>query len=313
MFETFIVQPIFNLLVLIYAIVPGHDFGIAVILFTIVVRMMLWPLLKKQLHQTKKMRDLQPAIKKIREKTKGDRQREAELLMELYKEKGVNPVGSIGILIIQLPILLGLFQGLRRLAENKEVILELSYSWVQNIGWMKEVVADINNFDETLFGVVDLTRSAFGETLYIPVLIIAITAGVLQFFQTRQLSPDTGDSRSIRQILKDEANGKRADQAEINAAMGRNMRFIFPFFTFFISASLPGALALYWATGSAVGIFQQRKILNTDVEEMEEVADKLETKVTTIEDKPKTKSAQSKPKKKTKQGKSKKAAKRRRR
>lgn len=312
MFETFIVQPIFNLLVLIYALIPGHDFGLAVIAFTIVVRMMLWPLLKKQLHQTKKMRDLQPEIKKIREKTKGNRQREAELLMELYKEKGVNPVGSIGILLLQLPILLGLFQGLRRLAEDKEVILELSYDWVQNIGWMREVVADISKFDETLFGVVDLTRSAFGDgSLYIPVLIIAAIAGVLQFFQTRQLSPDSGDSRTIRQILKDEANGKRADQAEINAAMGRNMRFIFPFFTFFISASLPGALALYWATGSAVGIYQQRRILNTDVQEMEETADKLETKITTVEDKPQPKAAKSK--KKTKQGKSKKAAKRRRR
>lgn len=275
MFETLIVQPIFNLLVLIYAVIPGHDFGISVIVFTVLVRFMMWPLLRKQLHQTKLMRDLQPEVKKIKEKTKGDRQQEAALLMELYKERGVSPFGSIGVLLLQLPILLGLFQGLNRLAKDPQTIIDLSYGWVQNLGWMQRVTTDISNFDETLLGVFDLTKSAFGDgAIYAPSLALAIAAGIFQFFQTKQLSPVAADSRSIRQILKDEANGKRADQGEINAAMGRNMRYIFPFLTFFISASLPGALALYWATGSLVGTIQQRSVLNADVEEMEAAADK---------------------------------------
>lgn len=275
MFETLIVQPIFNLLVLIYAVIPGHDFGISVIVFTVLVRFMMWPLLRKQLHQTKLMRDLQPEVKKIKEKTKGDRQQEAALLMELYKERGVSPFGSIGVLLLQLPILLGLFQGLNRLAKDPQTIIDLSYGWVQNLGWMQRVTTDISNFDETLLGIFDLTKSAFGDgAIYAPSLALAIAAGIFQFFQTKQLSPVAADSRSIRQILKDEANGKRADQGEINAAMGRNMRYIFPFLTFFISASLPGALALYWATGSLVGTIQQRSVLNADVEEMEAAADK---------------------------------------
>src|SRR5690606_22543527 len=116
MFETLIVQPIFNLLALIYAIMPGHDFGLAVIVFTIVIRILLWPLLRKQLHQSRVMRQLQPEIKKIRAKTKGDKQQEAALLMELYKERGVSPFGSIGLLFVQIPILLGLFQGLRKVS-----------------------------------------------------------------------------------------------------------------------------------------------------------------------------------------------------
>jgi len=280
MFETLIVQPIFNLLVLIYAVLPGHDFGVSVIVFTIVIRWLLWPLLKKQLHQTRLMRQIQPEVKKIKETTKGDRQREAQLLMELYKERGINPLGSIGVLFLQLPILLGLFQGLNRLAKSRETILDLSYSWVQNIGWMQQVRADINKFDEGLLGLVDLTRSGFGEVgVYWPVIIIALLAGILQYYQTRQLSPNPSDSRTLRQILKEESRGKRADQAEINAAMGRNLRYIFPGLTFFISATLPGALGLYWATGSAVGLLQQRSVLNQDVEEMERV--KVTTKLTT--------------------------------
>lgn len=272
MFETLIVQPIFNLLVLIYALLPGHDFGLSVIVFTVIIRLLLWPLLKKQLHQTRLLRDIQPEIKKIKERTKGDRQREGQLLMELYKERGVNPLGSIGIIFLQIPILLGLFQGLNRLAKGRETILNLSYDWVQNIGWMQQVKADLNQFDESLLGLVDLTRNGFGESgTYWPVIIIALLAGVLQYYQTRQLSPKASDSRSLRQILKEESHGKRADQAEINAAMGRNLRYIFPALTFFISATLPGALGLYWATGSAVGLIQQNSVLKSDVTEMEEV------------------------------------------
>ena len=75
MFETLVVQPIFNLLALIYAVVPGNDFGVAVIIFTVIIRALLWPLLKKQLHQTRLMRELQPEIKKIKQKTKGDKQK----------------------------------------------------------------------------------------------------------------------------------------------------------------------------------------------------------------------------------------------
>ena len=106
MFTTLIVQPIFNLLVLIYALIPGHNFGISIIIFTIIIRLLLWPLVKKQLHQAKVMRQVQPQLKKIKADAKGDRQKESQMMMELYKEKGINPLGSIGILLVQLPIFL---------------------------------------------------------------------------------------------------------------------------------------------------------------------------------------------------------------
>src|ERR1700744_3576800 len=113
MFTTLIVQPIFNLLVLVYAILPGHNFGLALIIFTVIVRMLLWPLVKRQLHQAKVMRTLQPEIRRIKKATKGDRSKESQMLMELYKERGINPIGTFPILIIQLIILIGLYSGLR--------------------------------------------------------------------------------------------------------------------------------------------------------------------------------------------------------
>src|SRR3982751_1040584 len=99
-FTTLIVQPIFNLLVLIYAILPGHNFGLAIIIFTVIVRLALWPLVKKQLNHAKAMRELTPEIKKIKQAAKGDKQKESAMTMELYKEREINPFASIGILIV---------------------------------------------------------------------------------------------------------------------------------------------------------------------------------------------------------------------
>src|ERR1700759_3962643 len=118
MFTTIIVRPIFNLLVLIYALLPGHNFGLAIILFTILVRLLMWPLVRKQLHQAKAMRELQPEIKRIKQAAKGNRQQENLMLMELYKEKGINPFSTFPILIVQLVILIGLYSGLRRVISD---------------------------------------------------------------------------------------------------------------------------------------------------------------------------------------------------
>src|SRR5579884_4309517 len=106
MFTTLIVKPIFNLLVLIYALLPGHNFGLALIIFTIIVRLLLWPLLRKQLHQAKAMKELQPEIKKIKKKANKDRAKESQMLMELYKERGINPFATFPTLIIQLVVLI---------------------------------------------------------------------------------------------------------------------------------------------------------------------------------------------------------------
>src|SRR5437763_10926574 len=101
MYTTLIVQPLFNLLVIIYALLPGHNFGLALIIFTIIIRLLLWPLVKRQLHHATSMRKLQPELKRIKKETKGDRQLESQRMMELYKEKGINPFGTFPILIIQ--------------------------------------------------------------------------------------------------------------------------------------------------------------------------------------------------------------------
>ena len=107
-FQNYIERPLFNLLEFIYGIIPGHDLGIAIIIFTLIIRLALWPLVRKQLHHSKAMKKLQPELKKIKKAAAGDRQKEARLQMELYKEHDVKPFSTIGTLIIQIPIFIAL-------------------------------------------------------------------------------------------------------------------------------------------------------------------------------------------------------------
>ncbi|HLB66303.1 MAG TPA: membrane protein insertase YidC [Candidatus Saccharimonadales bacterium] len=119
MFTTLITQPMFNLLVLIYAIIPGHNFGLAIIIFTIIIRILMWPLVKKQLHHAKAMRELQPELKRIKQSAKGNKQQESLLVMELYREKQINPFSSIGLVLLQIPIFIGLYSGLSRIIKDQ--------------------------------------------------------------------------------------------------------------------------------------------------------------------------------------------------
>lgn len=271
MFTTFIVQPIFNLLVLIYGLLPGHNFGVAIILFTVVTRLLMWPLVKKQLHHAKAMRDLQPEIKKIKKETKGNRQKESMMVMELYKEREINPFSSIGLLIVQLPILIALYSGLTKIINDPSTINTLAYSFLHPL------IDGIQGFDATFLGFIDLTKPAVGKDgagIYLPALLIVAGSAVVQYFQSKQLMPNDADAKGLKQILREASSGSQADQADVNAAVGRSTRFFIPAMVFIFTISLPAALPLYWLTSGVIAIIQQRRVLSRDESELEAVAEK---------------------------------------
>ncbi len=275
MFTTFIVQPIFNLLVAIYALLPGHDFGLSIILFTILVRLLMWPLIKKQLHHAKAMRDLQPELKRIKQATKGDRQKESLMVMELYKERQINPFASIGLLIVQIPILIALYSGLTKLINDPQSIVNFSYPFIQNLSWIQNLAGNIGDFHASLFGLVDLKKAAFpsGGPIYWPAMMLVIASAFSQYYQSKQLLPDSKDQKGLRQILKDAGSGKQADNSDVNAAVGRNMRFFVPVMVFIFTIGLPSALPLYWLVTGVVAIIQQGRVLNTNEDELEKIAE----------------------------------------
>ena len=275
MFTTIIVKPIFNLLVLVYALLPGHNFGLALIIFTIIVRLLLWPLVRKQLHQAKAMKELQPEIKRIKKEAKKDRAKESQMLMELYKERGINPFSTFPTLIIQLIVLIGLYSGLRKVIDNPNAIITFAYPGLQHLSWMKVLSHNIHKFDDTLFGIVNLSKAAIGKTgIYWPAMIIVLGSAIAQYFQSKQLIPQEKDQRGLRAILKDAGQGKETDQSEVNAAVGRSTRFFLPVMIFLFTVNLASALSLYWLTGGIVAYIQQSFILRRDETEMEVIADK---------------------------------------
>lgn len=275
MFTTIIVKPLFNLLVAIYALIPGHNFGLAIIIFTILIRLAMWPLVKKQLRQARIMRELQPQLKEIKRKAEGDRQKESAMLMELYKERGVNPIGSIGVLIPQFIILFGLYDALRQVATNSNSLLTLTYSGIHNLPWMQTLSQDIHRFDDTLFGVVNLTKSATGGgKIYWPAMILVIASAVAQYYQSKQLMPAQKDAKKLRDILKEAGKtGSKADQSEVNASVMRSTRYLLPVMIFFVTLGLPAALSLYWFTSGLIAYIQQSLVLRKDEEELEAIAD----------------------------------------
>lgn len=276
MFTTLIIKPIFNLLVLIYGLIPGHNFGLSIILFTILVRLLMWPLIKKQLHHAKAMRELQPELKRIKAETKGNRQLESLMVMQLYKERQINPFASLGILVVQLPILIGLYSGINRIVNNPSALVDFSYPFVQQLSWLKQLAANINLFDNTLFGVVDLTRGAVEKSgaIYWPAMLIVVAGALAQYVQSKQLLPQAGKSRKLRQILREASTGKQADQTEVSAAVGRSTRFLIPALIFIFTINIASALPLYFLVSGLVAMIQQHKILKQDETELVAEADK---------------------------------------
>ena len=281
MFQTFVVQPIFNLLVAVYALIPGHNFGLALIVFTIVVRLLLWPLVKKQLHQTKITRQLQPELKRIKKEAKGDRQKESMMMLELYKEKGVNPLGSLPVLIVQMIVLIGLYTGLMKVIKDPHQIYQFAYGFLQQTSWLKEVAGNIKLFDNTLFGIVDLARPAVSaQGFYLPAFLLVLGSAIMQFITSKQIMPSGKDAPKFGDILRQASEGKQADQADVNAAVGRTTVYIIPLMVFFFTINLAAALSLYWLVGSLVAYFQQRAVLEKDTEELEAIADAPTSKTT---------------------------------
>ena len=279
LFDVIIVQPILNLLMAIYSIVPGGDFGISIIIFTVIIRFLLWPLVKKQLHQTKAMRKMQPELKKIQAKYKNDKQAQGLAMMELYKKHNISPFGSIGVLLIQLPILIGIYRVVQIFAMHRDELGKFTYGFMDNIPAVKELLANPDNFNQNFLGFIDLTQHAVSENgVVIGLLVLALLAALLQFLLSKQMSPNTDSNKRLRDVLAEAGQGKEADQAEVNAIVMRKMMKFMPVMLFFIMISLPGALALYMATGNAVAYLQNKLILGKDKEEMEQIGKENITK-----------------------------------
>lgn len=228
LFHEFIYQPLYNILIALYNVVPGKDFGISIILITILLRTFLIPLYKKQIESQLKMQILQPKIKALQEKTKGDKERQTRELMELYKEHQTNPFSGCLPIIIQIIFFIAIYRVLFNIsASGLSADASQLYSFVSNPG-------KINQF---FISLIDLTK---------PSVIIAALAAVAQYFQTKMLMAN-----------QPVATPREDGQPDFTQIMNKQMLYLGPFLTLFIGIKFAAGLSLYWLTGTLFMLIQQ--------------------------------------------------------
>lgn len=227
-YQEILFRPLFNLLVGITNLLPFHNVGLAILLVTLIVRLLLLPF---SLHQAKqaqrnqsKMGEVQKELKKIKEQYKNDKNKQAEATMALYRRAGINPASGCLPLLIQLPILIALYRAFF-IGLGPETWQYL-YSFVSQPA--------------------NLNMVFFGLPLDKPSILLAVLTGATQFIMMKYFSATPAA-----------APGADDSQAQMMVSMQKNMAFIFPAMTAYIALRLPAALALYWVASTLFGIAQQ--------------------------------------------------------
>ena len=227
LYHTIIYEPLYNSLVLLMDIIPWADAGVVVILLTIIVKLILFPLSLKAVRTQIQMKKIEPELKKIQEEYKKNKQEQAIQTMRLYKERGVRPFLSVLLIFIQIPIILALYQVFWR-GGLPNINQDILYSFVK-------VPESVNM---VFLGVIDIASKS---------IILALIVGVTAFIQTSIMM-----SRS-----KPNPTEKGTFKHDLVRSMNIQMKYVFPVIAIFISYSISVAISLYWITSNLFTIGQE--------------------------------------------------------
>lgn len=222
----FIYEPLYNGFIFLAGHLPFLDIGVIIIMFTILVKIILFPLSRKAARTQIAMRLYQPEMDAIKEKHKDDKQAQALKTMAFYKEKGINPFSSIFLLFIQLPIFFALYK-----------IFHVSGILAADPAYLYSFVTAPASINMEFLGLIDVgTKSA----------VLAVIAAVSQYFQIKFSMPAPAPK-----------TGKGGFQEDFAHSMQTQMKYVFPVMILFMAYSFAGALALYWITSNLFMIGQE--------------------------------------------------------
>jgi len=222
-------RPLFNALIWLYNVLPGHDIGIAIVVLTIAIRFILFPLFYQSIKSQKALQDIQPKVEAMRKQYKDNKEKQAQELMSLYKNEKVNPFSSCLPLLIQFPFLIAVYQVFRMGLHSQN--LEMLYPFVTNPGTIKVISLGFIN-------------------LGTPSIALAVLAGLAQFWQARMMV-----TKRPPMIKSHEITGSSDEKAL--AVMNKQMVYFMPIFTVVIGISLPAGLTLYWFVTTLLMALQQ--------------------------------------------------------
>ncbi|OGF21767.1 hypothetical protein A2Y83_05260 [Candidatus Falkowbacteria bacterium RBG_13_39_14] len=235
LFNAVLYRPLFNLLIFLYNIIPGHDIGLAIIALTLIVKFVLHPFAKQSIKAQKAMQELQPKLNELKEKYKNDKEKMTQEMLKLYKEEKVNPFSSCLPLLLQFPFLIAVFLVFKNGLSSES--LNLLYPFIKNPGTINAIS----------LGFLNLAK---------PNAVLAVLAGAAQYWQTKMML--------VSAPPKDLQNKEGAKDETMTAIMSKQMTFMMPLFTVIIGLTLPGGLTLYFLVFSLLMGFQQMALLKKD-------------------------------------------------
>ncbi len=226
---TIITKPFYNAFIFLMHLLPFADAGVIIVIFTIIIKFILFPLSIKASRAQLQMKSIEKDLADIKEKYKDNKEEQSKQTIEYYREKGINPFASFFILLVQLPIIIGLYRVF--LKSGLPVIdTALLYSFVP-------AVASVNMM---FFGLIDIAQKS---------LVLAILAGLTTYIQL--------DQASKTQAAAAPSQSGKSMQADIAQTMTKQMKYFFPIIVIFISYSISAAVALYWITSNVFAIVQE--------------------------------------------------------
>jgi YidC/Oxa1 family membrane protein insertase len=259
MWETLFVKPVLNVLILVQSYMPGQDLGLAILLFTLLFKVITWPIIKKQIHQNRIMQQVAPEIKEIRKKTKGSRDPEVmksvnSEISAVYARYGTNPYASLLPTLIQLPVFLAIYSAVKTAFKGNQNLDSLIYGPLKSLSYVKNILAEGGNQVTTFADWADLSLRPFGANkIYTPVLIIALVSIAVQFLQVKQITP----------AKKTPKKGEEPDPTE---KVANATPYIIVILFGWIALSVEGAISFYLASGALITIFQQAYLMNKEKE-----------------------------------------------
>lgn len=254
-FDSIIVRPLATILVGIYQALSflhvPYALGFSIVALTIIIRFIIYPLISSQLKASKKMQALTPHLSNLKEKHKGDAKRMQQETMRLYKEHGVNPAAGCLPLIIQMPVIWGLYSVLQKIVSLSPDLIVAEVNKLVYVSQFKLTAP----WDPYFFGL------ALGEgpskllsTVGPLVFLVPVITGILQFLSSKMLI-------NPKPVLKNVIVQKGQKTDDFSTVFQTQSTYIFPIMIGFFSYSFPIGLSLYWNTFTIFGIVQQYKIL----------------------------------------------------
>ncbi len=243
LYSEIIYRPLFNLLVFLYNIIPGNDIGVAIIILTIIVRLILYKVNAKSIKSQKELQDIQPEIREIQKKYKDDKEKQAQELMTVYQKHKINPFSGCLPLLIQFPIILALYHVF--LNGFRDESLNSLYSFVSNPG----------HLDAISFGFINLAASN---------IYLALLASILQYYQTKSLMAVSMNGQTEK--TSDAEKSPEEKMQDFAQSLSKNMMYTMPVVTLLFAMGLPSGLALYWSVTTLFAIVQQYFIMKRQKE-----------------------------------------------